>query len=262
MPTRHGNAAKPIGRDDVNLEQQLTDTLHTADDYAPSPDLFARVQRSIEEDAAHRDRLVTTMLSLGAAGAAVIVFLLVTVSFRDGQVDMSFASLEVLVTAIMVGIIVVMGPAIRRFGQTYERSAFAASPETGTQVLRLLDIAYYLIFGAYIVMTLMFEPAPDLQFSDRQLTDALLVQAERLGGLLLLMGLLHIVLLLALPVVGLVHSANLRRSRIGEGSTSNDDVAAKIDRGVTVGTWVVAVYVLFQMVATVLVVLIGLGMGG
>ena len=76
------------------------------------------------------------------------------------------------------------------------------------------------------------------------------------------MGVLHVALLLALPIVGLVHSANLRRARIAAGATSNDDVAAKIDRGVTVGTWVVAAYVLFQMVVAVLGVLLGLGMGG
>lgn len=246
----------------MSLEQLLSDTFHTADDYAPSPDLFAKVQRSIEEDNAHRRRIRMAIAWLVAALAAIVVFLVATARVEDGQVDMSFTSLELLVTAIMVAVVAVMGPAIRRFGETYEQSAFAGNPETGTQVLRLLDIAYYLIFGAYIVMTLMFEPPRDLPLLDRQFTDTLTAEAIRLGGLLLLMGLLHIALLLALPVVGLVHSANLRRTRIVEGATSEDNVAAKIDRGVTVGTWVVAAYVLFQMVVAVLGVLLGLGTGG
>ena len=246
----------------MNLEHHLIDTLRTADDYAPSADLFAKVQRSIEEDRAHRRRLRGAILWLAAALVAVTVFVLVTVRLEDGQVDMSFASLEFLVTAVMVAIVAVMGPAIRRFGQTYERNVFAGSPETGRRVLGLLDIAYYLIFGAYILMTLMFEPPRDLPLGDRQFTDALLFEAQRLGGLVLLMGLLHITLLLALPIVGLVHSANQRRARIAAGATSSDDVAGKIERGVTVGTWVVAAYVLFQLVAAVLLVLVGLGMGG
>ena len=246
----------------MNLERLLTDTLHTADDYVPSPDLFAKVQRSIEEDAAHRRRVRNTILWFVAAVAAVIVFLAATVRVESGQVEMSFSSLELLVTAVMVAIVAVVGPAIRRFGQTYERAAFAGNPDTGTQVLRLLDIAYYLIFGAYIVMTLMFEPPQDLSSIDRQFTDALLVEAERVGGLLLLMGLLHVVLLLALPIVGLVNSANQRRGRIAEGATSDDDLAARIDRGVTVGAWVAAAYVFFQMVVVVLGILLGLGMGG
>jgi hypothetical protein len=246
----------------VTLEQRLADTLHTADDYAPSPDLFAKVQHSIEEDNAHRRRVRSTILWFVAALGAVIVFLLATVRVESGQVDMSFTSLELLVTAVMIAIVAIMGPAIRRFGQTYERVAFASGPDTGTQVLRLLDIAYYLIFGAYIVMTLMFEPPRDLPFFDRQFTDTLLFEAERLGGLFLLMGLLHVTLLLALPIVGLVHGANLRRARIAEGATSSDDVAARIDRGVTVGTWVVAAILVVQMVVGVLGVLLGLGIGG
>ena len=246
----------------MTLEQQLADTLHAADVYAPSPDLFTKVKRSIEEDHAHRRRIRSTILWLAAAVAAIGVFLLATVRVESGQVVMSFTSLELLITAAMVAVVAVMGPAIRRFGQTYEQAVFAANPDTGTHVLRLLDIAYYLMFGAYIVMTLWFEPPQDLPAFDRQFTDALLAESLRLGGLLLTMGLLHIVLLLALPVLGLVHSANQRRARIAEGVTSSDDVAAKIDRGVAIGTWLVAAVVLFGMIATVLVVLVGLGMGG
>jgi hypothetical protein len=246
----------------VSLEQLLTDTLHTADEYEPSPDLFAKVQRSIEEDNAHRRRIRMTMLWLVVAIAAVSMFLLATVRVEGGQVDISFPALELLVTAVMIAIVAVMGPAIRRFGRTYERVAFAVSPETGTQVLRLLDIAYYLIFGAYIVMTLMFEPPRNLAISDRQFADTLMFETERLGGMLLLMGVLHIGLLLALPVVGLVHSANLRRARISAGGTGEDEMAVKIDRGITVGTWVVAAIVLFLMVVVVLAVVLALGIGG
>ncbi len=246
----------------MSLEQQLIDTLRTADDYIPSPDLFAKVQRSIEEDDAHRRRIRTVILWVLAAAAAVTVFLVATVRVDGGRAEMPYTSLELLITAVMIAIVAVMGPAIRRFGEMYERNAFAGNPETGTQVLRLLDVAYYLIFGAYVVMTLMFEPPRDLAALDRQFADMLLFQAGRLGGLLLLIGILHVVLLLALPVIGLVHSANLRRARMAAGATSRDEVAAKIDRGVTIGTWVVAAYVLFQMVVAVLSILIGLGMGG
>ena len=246
----------------MSLEEMLTDTLHVADDYAPSPDLFAKVQRSIEEDTAHRRRIRSAILWLGAAVTAVIAYLLATVRVANGQVDMSFAALEVLVTAVMIAFVAVMGPAIRRFGQTYERTVFAGTPNTGTQVLRLLDIAYYLIFGAFIIMTLMFEPPRDLSLVERQFADMLSFEFERIGGLLLLMGVLHVALLLALPVIGLVHSANLRRARISSGATSDDDVAIKIDRGVNVGVWVVAAYVLFQMAVAVLGILLGLGMGG
>lgn len=246
----------------MSLEQLLSATLHSADEYAPSPDLFAKVQRSIEEDNLHRLRIRNAIRWSAAATVAVVVFLLATVRIEDGRVDMSFISLEILTTALMVTTVAILGPSIRRFGQTYERAVFAGHPDTGAQVLKLLDIAYYLIFGAFIVMTMMFEPPRELVAVESQFSDIVHLEMERLGGLLLLMGTLHAVLLLTLPVVGLIHSANLRKARMAAGATSEDDGANKIDRGITVGVWVIAGYVLFQMVAAVLVILLGLGMGG
>ncbi len=247
----------------MTLEQLLSETLRSADDYAPSPDLFAKVQRSIDEDRAHRRRVREVILWLLAGAAVVSLYVLATASVEDGRVEMPFASLEILVTAIMIVVVAVMGPSIRRFGETYERAVFAGSPETGSQVLRLLDVAYYLVFGAYIVMTLQFQPPSDLPLADSQFTDALFFEAGvRLGGLFLLMGVLHVALLLALPVVGLVHSANLRRARIATGAESTDAVANKIDRAITVSVWIVAALVLFQLLTGVLGIVIGLGAGG
>ena len=246
----------------MTLEDRLSDTLRTADAYEPSADLFAKVQRSILEDQAHRRRVrVTVGWALGAI-ATVAAYLAATVRIAGGEVTMAFASLEILVSALMIGIVVTMGPAIRRFGQAYERAAFSASPETGTQVLRLLDIAYYLIFGAYILVTLMIEPPAELPPWDRQLSDQVKFEVERIGGLLMLMGLLHIVLTLALPVAGLIHSANLRRARIADGLVSTDEVAGLIDRRITVGVWTATIAALGVALLMVVVILVALGAGG
>ncbi len=246
----------------MSLEQLLAETLHSADNYAPSPDLFAKVQRSIDEDRAHRRRVRDVLLWLLAGAAVASLYVLATGSVEDGRVEMPFASLEILVTAIMISVVAVMGPSIRRFGETYERAVFAGSPETGERVLRLLDVAYYLVFGAYVVMTLQFQPPSDLPLSDVQFTDVLYFEGVRLGGLLLLMGVLHVALLFALPVVGLVHSSNLRRARIADGAEGSDTIAAKIDRAITVGVWIVAALVLFQLLVGVLGIVAGLGAGG
>lgn len=37
----------------MSLEKRIADALHAADTFQPSPDLFTRLQRSIEEDLAH-----------------------------------------------------------------------------------------------------------------------------------------------------------------------------------------------------------------
>lgn len=251
----------------MTFEQLIGETLHAADDYAPSDDLFAKVQRSIVEDQAHRRRVTKVLLALATAAAGLAVYLVVTVSVTDGEVTMPFGALELLVTLMMVGIVVAMGPAIRRFGETYEQTVFAGSPEAGAQALRLLDVAYYLIFGAYIVMTLLFEqPTPDFVLG-QTLTPSIfwygvLTEVQRLAGLLLLMGVLHVTLVVSLPVIGLVHAANQRRARIAHGAESSDPLAVKADRGVTIGVWIVAGVVLFQLLSGVLGLIVLLGAGG
>ncbi len=241
----------------MTVEQLLIDALHAADDYQPSPDLFAKVQRSIEEDAAHRRRVRLVLGGVATGMLAIGGYLALTVDVVAGDVTMAFTALEILVTAVMIVIVAVVGPAIRRFGELYERAAFRGSAATGTAVLRLLDIAYYLIFTAYIVMSLVFDPT--LAF-DAGLAAQLRGELDRVAGLLLLMGVLHVGLLLALPLAGLVHTANEWRMRIAAGARSSDKLAARVDKVITVVAWVVAILVVLQLVFLVLnLVLLGLG---
>ncbi|MDH3725882.1 MAG: hypothetical protein OER93_09095 [Thermoleophilia bacterium] len=241
----------------MTFEQLVGDALHAADDYEPSPDLFAKVQRSIDEDAAHRRRVRRVIIWLGVAVAAVLAYLALTVDVVDGSIIMSFRALEILVTAVMIALVAVLGPAIRRFGETYEQAVFSARPETGARVLRLLDIAYYLVFGAYILMTLVFDPT--LEFGGT-LADWVRAELVRVGGLLLIMGVLHVALLLALPIAGLVFSANQRQMRLAEGAVSTDPLAGRVDRVITIGAWIIAGLAVLQMLGIVLnVVLLGAG---
>lgn len=247
----------------MTFEQRVQDALRVADDYEPSPDLFDKVWRSIEEDAAHRVRVRRTVLWLGAAVAVIVLVLWPFVDFSDGRPAMDFAVLEWLVTAVMAAVVLVMGPAIRRFGELFEQQVFAASPDTGVRFLRLLDIAYYLIFSAYIFLTLQFEPTAAWGPVD-SLGAWTRGQLERLGGLLLTMGALHALLLLALPVVGLVVSANerrWRRARLGAAAPPPDPVAQRIDMVITVSAWVLAALVALQL-AFIVINMVLLGLGG
>lgn len=236
----------------MTLEQLVADALHAADDYAPSPDLFEKVERSIEEDAAYRARVRRVLLATGLGVVAVLAYVAVTADFAART--MPLGALEWLTTALLVVAVVVLGPAIRRFGEQYEREVFRSNPDAGTQVLSLLDIAYYLIFGAYIVMTLFNDPGFLDTFAD-WLRDAVV----RIGGLLMLMGVLHVALLLALPVAGLVLGANERRLRIDQGHSTTDPGLDRVDKVITIGAWVIAGLVVLQLVGFVLnlVVLIG-----
>ena len=51
-----------------------------------------------------------------------------------------------------------LGPFIRRFGKSYAADVFRANPRTGKSFIVLMDVAYYLIFFAFILFTVQFEP--------------------------------------------------------------------------------------------------------
>ncbi len=114
--------------------------------------------------------------------------------------------LELLADAVLIGIAFWLGPLIKRFGKSYAADVFRANPRTGKSFIVLTDIAYYLIFAAYIMFTIRYSPAANWG----QTVDANQLQHEtaRIGGILLIIGLLHGVNLLALPVMGRLLTLN------------------------------------------------------
>lgn len=243
----------------MTFEQRVRGALRAADDYEPSGDLFAKVRRSIEEDRLHRRRVAKVLAWVATGVVAIGIYLWATLDVVDGVWTMSYRALEILVTVVMIGLVLVMGPTIRRFGQLYEQHVFASGPDTGRRVLRLLDIAYYLVLGAFVIITLQFEPPTDFNAT---LPGWLEFQKVRLGGLLLVMGLLHAGLIVTLPVVGLIHAANSRRIRIAGGAESRDRWLDRLDGAITVVAWVLAGLLILQVVGAVLNGLVLLGGSG
>ena len=108
--------------------------------------------------------------------------------------------LELITVAIMVVALAVLGPLIKRFGRSYAADVFRANPRTGKSYIVLMDVAYYLIFADYIIFT----TAHERQSGWAVTVNAAQLQNEtaRLGGTLLIMGILHGVNVLSLPIVG------------------------------------------------------------
>jgi hypothetical protein len=194
----------------MSVEQHLRQTLHRADAYVPSPDLFARVQRSIEEDRAHRRRVRLMLTMLMAGGAVVAVYLVLLGDLDAGRPTWPWWALELLVTVVLGACVIVLGPLIRRFGRIYAAAVFVAHPPTAGRFLALLDVAYYLVFASYVLLTTTI--APDTAWLGTQgLAEQLGHLSDRVGGMLLLMGLLHSLTIVLLPVLGLVFSDAWRR---------------------------------------------------
>jgi len=116
--------------------------------------------------------------------------------------------LEVIFVAAMIVVLGVLGPLIKRYGKAYAADVFQANPRTGKSYLVLMDFAYYMIFGAYILFVIKWEP--DTGWDDTVNADQVQASVARLGGMVLLMGLLHGLNVLSLPIIGRVFTLNKR----------------------------------------------------
>lgn len=131
--------------------------------------------------------------------------------------------LEIIVVTVLMGAVVVLGPVIKRFGKGYAADVFKANPRTGKSYLVLMDIAYYLIFGAYVLFTIQFDR--DVGWTATVSGPQLESSVVRVGGLLLLMGLLHGLNVLSLPVIGRLFSLNRQLDEPDDGEPGRLEVA-------------------------------------
>jgi hypothetical protein len=191
----------------------LEDRLHEAlvaegSRTTPSPDLFARVTGSIEDDRARRSRL-RRMVAAWVLGVALGVAVVVAITPRDQEgLHMPWWILEVGTNVVLVAIAVWLGPFIKRFGRAYAADVFHDNPLTGKSYIVLTDVVYYLIFTAFILFTVHVEPADSWgeEVTASQLQDSF----ARVGGILLIIGLLHGLNIVLMPVLGRLFSLNRR----------------------------------------------------
>lgn len=193
------------------LEDRLHEALTGEDPgRAVSPDLFARVVGGIEDDRRRRRHLRSTVI--GWAAAVALAAATVITMQREG-LSMPWWVLEIATTLGLVAIALWLGPFIKRFGRAYAADVFHDNPMTGKSYIVLTDIVYYLIFAAYILFTVRFEPQADwgMLRADQTVNAAQLkFEVERLGGILLIIGILHGLNIVLMPVLGRLFSLNRR----------------------------------------------------
>lgn len=190
------------------IERRLTEAFAAARrEVFEHPDLFARVNRSLA-DAAERRRwrmrlaaiLVGFVLVLGA-------FALAMSDIDNGRITMDWWVIELITNIVLIAIAIGLGPFIKRFGRAYAADVFRANPRTGKSYLVLTDVAYYLIFTSFMLFTVTFVAPDDWVGSTG---DQLKHEVSRVGGILLIMGVLHSLNVVALPVIGRLLSLNKR----------------------------------------------------
>jgi len=185
----------------TRLEARLRDALYAgARQVEESPDLFARVKGSIADEVRRRaSRKRVGAIGGGLVGALIGLVIAVT-DYTEGRLVMNWWMLEIITLGILVAIVIIFGPFIKRFGKSYAAEVFRANPSTGKSFIVLMDFAYYLIFGAYILFMPVFDPLDSWTetVNSAQLKD----ETMKIAGILLVMGFLHGVNLLMLPIIG------------------------------------------------------------
>ncbi|HVR33596.1 MAG TPA: hypothetical protein VMS74_12940 [Acidimicrobiia bacterium] len=193
----------------TTLERRLSEALQSgASATRPAPDLFERVTASIEDDRRRRRILarglgvgVGVLASLGSLGFALS-------THTNGRLVMPWWALELIATVVLIGMALWLGPFIKRFGRAYAADVFRANPRTGKSYIVLTDIVYYLIFTAYILFTMRFEREPG--WGSAVNADQAQFAVFRVAGILLIIGVLHGLNIVLMPVLGRLFSLNRR----------------------------------------------------
>ncbi len=191
------------------VEQRLRDALvEEAEALDESDDLFARVALSIEDDQRLRRQRHRRIAVVGCLVGAVVAVVFATTERTKGEFVMDWWLLELMWFVGMVVLALWLGPFIRRFGKSYAADVFRANPRTGKSFIVLMDVAYYLIFFAFILFTVHFEP--DKGWGETVSANQLRAVTVRFGGILLIVGVLHGLNVLMLPMIGRVLTLNRR----------------------------------------------------
>ena len=217
----------------VGLEQRLieafTDVRTTVEENA---DLFARVTKSLEESTARRRWRWRTAGWLSLFVLANTALALALSDFDNRRFNMQWWVIELITNIVLVALAVGLGPFIKRFGRSYAADVFRANPRTGKSYLVLTDVAYYLIFTSFVLFTVTFVEHEDWHDSTGTQLKA---EVARVGGILLIMGILHAANVVALPIIGRLLSSNKRLDE-GKGDHSPGAVPP-----LGAGTWLLRI---------------------
>jgi hypothetical protein len=203
---------------------------------AENPDLFARVTQSLEDANARRRyrwRVAGCIVAFITANTGLALVL----SYSDnGRFNMPWWVIELITNIVLVALAIGLGPFIKRFGRSYAADVFRANPRTGKSYLVLTDVAYYLIFTSFVLFTVSFVEHDDWHQSTG---NQLKAEVARVGGILLIMGILHAANVVALPIIGRLLSSNkrLEDNHPEEGSTPSTMPVPPLGAG----TWILRV---------------------
>lgn len=189
-----------------SVEERLSGLFRETTDVSAHDDLFTRVRFSIDDDRRLRRQHHSLIAMLICIVAATTSLTIAVIDIHQGEPIMDWWILELMTCTVLVAIAFWLGPLIKRFGRSYAADVFRANPRTGKSFIMLTDVAYYLIFFSYILFTVSFEPKGG--WANTVGASQLQHETARIAGILLIIGVLHSVNLMALPVMGRLLTMN------------------------------------------------------
>ncbi|HEX9863499.1 MAG TPA: hypothetical protein VGC03_00875 [Acidimicrobiia bacterium] len=241
----------------TSLEGRIREALHATGDYQPSVDLFARLQRSIEEDRAHRRRILVTAIT-STLGLLLLGLFVAASSQRSptGLWTIPKWSLQAIIEVVLVAILIAVAPALRRLGGPLLDDVFHLRPDTGVLFSKLLDIAYYLFFGGLIVHN--FDPT-DLHQPIAIPSEELWLGTGGIAAFLMILGVAHVANLAVLPIIGLLFTSLTRRAArrdAGSSAPPESSQARKVDQlttGIVLTTTMVGIAGALTLIGAILI---------
>ena len=201
---------------------------------AENPDLFARVTRSLKDARARRRFRLRLFAGIAAFVLTNGALALALSEYDNRRFHMPWWVIELITNTVLIALAVGLGPFIKRFGRSYAADVFRANPRTGKSYLVLTDVAYYLIFTSFVLFTVTFvEPRDWAASPGAQLKH----EVARIGGILLIMGILHAANVVALPVIGGLLSSN---RDLGGGRSAQVSAGAN-PPPLGAGTWILRI---------------------
>ena len=216
------------------IEQELTEAFRAASARTvESEDLYERVARAIADGDERRRR--NFHIGVGALAVIVATTAITLFIFQERRLHMRWYVLELIANLVLLATAVGLGPLIKRFGKSYAGDVFRANPRTGKSFLALTDVAYYLIFLSFIMFTMTFERRSHwtIDISAEQIK----MEVSRLGGILLIIGLLHAANIVFLPVIGRLLTMNKQL----DDSVGGPRAAPPAPSGAGSGTWILRI---------------------